>query len=875
MEWTTNKVRRTFLEYFEKHGHAVVDSAPIVIKDDPTLMFTNAGMNQFKSIFVGNEEAQQKRVADAQKCLRVSGKHNDLEEVGRDHYHHTMFEMLGNWSFGDYFKQEAIDRAWDLLVNVYGLDKDRIYITVFGGDDALDLGLDEEAQAFWKRHISEDRILPFGRKDNFWEMGETGPCGPCSEIHVDLRPDAERAAIDGRTLVNQDDPAVIEIWNLVFMQFNRLENGELKALKEKHIDTGMGLERLVRVLQGVDSNYDIDLFQSLIARISKESGLKYNGSAELPDVAFRVIADHIRAIAFCIADGQLPSNTGAGYVVRRVLRRAIRYGFSQLNMKEPFIYKVAGTLIDEMGQEYAELTRGRDLIQKVIREEENTFLATLERGLDRLNSLFEAGAKSTVEGPVAFELYDTFGFPIDLTNLIAEEKGWKVDMPGFEAELKKQKDRSRNASKTSFGDWTILEDGSNSEFVGYDSLEAKTSIAKHRVATVKGKEIVQIVLKQTPFYAESGGQVGDKGTIAIDGELIRIVDTKKENNEIVHFAEKLPHQLNGEVLAKVDPVHRTETKKNHTATHLLHHALRSALGSHVEQRGSLVAPDKLRFDFSHFEKISQEQLDALEAQVRQMIADDYHAEIREMDIKEAKALGAMALFGEKYGDRVRVVQFGSSIELCGGTHVAQTQEIGGFKLLSESSIASGVRRVEALTGKAYQAYVDRKLSLLDSIENELGHPKDTLSTIVKLQADIKLLNARLDGFLEKEKQLLKAELEAGIEKGGSASTLVKKVEGVDGKTVKDAVYGLSLSHKDLLAIVVGQFEEKPFIVVGVSKELVKANEVDASKIIRELAPHIQGGGGGQKFLAMAGGKNKQGLERALEHAKEIVKIQAS
>ncbi|MEQ9187299.1 MAG: alanine--tRNA ligase [Cryomorphaceae bacterium] len=875
MEWTTNKVRRTFLEYFQKHGHTVVDSAPIVIKDDPTLMFTNAGMNQFKSIFVGNEEAQQKRVADAQKCLRVSGKHNDLEEVGRDHYHHTMFEMLGNWSFGDYFKQEAIDRAWDLLVNVYGLDKDRIYITVFGGDDELDLGLDEEAQVFWKRHIAQDRILPFGRKDNFWEMGETGPCGPCSEIHVDLRPDAERAKTDGRTLVNQDDPAVIEIWNLVFMQFNRLENGELKALKEKHIDTGMGLERLVRVLQGVDSNYDIDLFQSLIASIAKESGLKYNGSAELPDVAFRVIADHIRAIAFCIADGQLPSNTGAGYVVRRVLRRAIRYGFSQLNKSEPFIYIVAGTLIDEMGEEYAELKRGRDLIQKVIREEENTFLATLERGLDRLNSLFEADSKSVVEGPVAFELYDTFGFPIDLTNLIAEEKGWRVDMPGFEAELKKQKDRSRNASKTSFGDWTILDDGSNSEFVGYDALEVKTTIAKHRIATLKGKEIVQIVLKKTPFYAESGGQVGDKGTIAIEGEVLRIMDTKKENNEIVHFAEKLPQELSGEVLAKVDPIHRAETKKNHTATHLLHHALRTALGNHVEQRGSLVAPDKLRFDFSHFEKISQDQLDALETQVRQMIADDYRADIREMDISEAKALGAMALFGEKYGDRVRVVQFGSSIELCGGTHVAQTQEIGGFKLLSESSIASGVRRVEALTGKAYQAYVDRKLSLLDSIENELGHPKDTLSCIEKLQADIKLLNTRLDGFLEKGKQLLKAELEAGVEKDGSQASLVKKVVGVDGKTVKDAVYGLTLSHNDLLAIVVGEFEEKPFIVVGVSKELVNAKEVDASKIIRELAPHIQGGGGGQKFLAMAGGKNKQGLDRALEHAKDFVKVQTS
>ncbi|NQV52675.1 MAG: alanine--tRNA ligase [Flavobacteriales bacterium] len=874
MEWTTNKVRATFLEYFRGHGHAVVDSAPIVIKDDPTLMFTNAGMNQFKSIFVGNEDAAQKRIVDTQKCLRVSGKHNDLEEVGRDHYHHTMFEMLGNWSFGDYFKKEAIELAWDLLINVYGIDKGRVYVTVFGGDDELGLGLDEEARDLWKLHIEEDRILPFGRKDNFWEMGETGPCGPCSEIHVDLRSDEERSKVDGRSLVNQDDPSVIEIWNLVFMQFNRLENGDLKTLKEKHIDTGMGLERLVRVLQGVDSNYEIDLFQTLIASIAKETSVAYGGTAELPDVAFRVIADHIRAIAFCIADGQLPSNNGAGYVVRRVLRRAIRYGFSQLNMKKPFIYSIAGTLVDEMGVEFSELTRGKELIQKVIKEEESTFLSTLEKGLDRLSTLFESESGIVVEGPVAFELYDTFGFPIDLTNLIAEERGWKVDMEGFNKELLEQKERSRNAGKTSFGDWTILQEGPNSLFLGYEQLQSSSVMSKYRLATLKGKESAQIVLKETPFYAESGGQVGDKGTLTIGGQELNVFDTKKENNEIIHFIERLPNDVNGEVAAQVDPSLRGETLKNHSATHLLHLALRNTLGTHVEQKGSLVAPDRLRFDFSHFEKVTDEQLQAIERQVREMIAMDLIADIREMSIAEAKELGAMALFGEKYGDRVRVVQFGLSIELCGGTHVPRSSEIGGFKLLSESSIASGIRRVEALTGRAYQTYVDDRMAQLEAIEAELGHPKDSVASVAKLQSDLKKANKLLEELADREKGQLKKDLTAKVARSGGISAVTSLVMGIEGKAVKDAVYGLTLEHNDLLAIVVGEFDEKPYIVVGVSKELVNTAGMDASKLIRELAVHIDGGGGGQKFLAMAGGKNKEGLRRALAHADDIVKDQA-
>jgi len=870
MEWTTRKVRSRFQEYFKEKGHHIVDSAPIVIKDDPTLMFTNAGMNQFKSIFVGNEETQYPRIADTQKCLRVSGKHNDLEEVGRDHYHHTMFEMLGNWSFGDYFKRDAINYAWELLVDVYGLDKDRLYVSIFAGDEELGVEVDNEAEQLWLKHIPSERILKFGRKENFWEMGETGPCGPCSEIHVDLRSEEQRKKVDGRTLVNMDDPEVIEIWNLVFMQFNRLENGKLETLKDKHIDTGMGLERLVRVLQGVSSNYDTDIFVALIKSIEEESGIDYKGSADLSDVAFRVIADHVRAVSFCIADGQLPSNTGAGYVIRRVLRRAIRYGFSQLNMKEPFINKVVIKLIEEMGADFPELTRNRELLTKVVREEEISFLSTLEKGLEKLNVIFQSEGEKIISGDVAFELYDTYGFPIDLTNLIASENNWKVDMKGFSEALETQKNRSRSATKTSFGDWTVLNEGANSSFLGYDQLSCTTKIAKYRSATVKGKEVVQIVLVETPFYAESGGQVGDTGKLLVDGQEIQVVDTKKENNEIIHFISEMVKNISADVEASVNVSRRTDIKKNHSSTHLLHFALRSILGAHVEQKGSLVSPDKLRFDFSHFERISEDQIKEIETLVRDQIESQVELqEWRKMPINEAKEMGAMALFGEKYGNEVRVVKFGDSVELCGGIHVDSTSEIGGFKIISESSVASGVRRVEALTGRAYTTYISNSIDLIEKINDEMGRPKQLLASIQKLQTDYKAAQKLIENFEQVEKSRLRDSLLNAIQVKGDRKMLIQLLKGIDGKAAKDTVYSLTLEVKDLMVVLAGEYESKPYLIVGISKELAERENLDASKMVREIASEIDGGGGGQKFLAMAGGKNSKGLQRALDRAESL------
>ena len=870
MEWTTRKVRSRFQEYFKEKGHHIVDSAPIVIKDDPTLMFTNAGMNQFKSIFVGNEETQYTRVADTQKCLRVSGKHNDLEEVGRDHYHHTMFEMLGNWSFGDYFKKDAINYAWELLVDVYGLDKDRLYVSIFAGDEELGVEVDNEAEQLWLKHIPSERILKFGRKENFWEMGETGPCGPCSEIHVDLRSEEQRKKVDGRTLVNMDDPEVIEIWNLVFMQFNRLENGKLETLKDKHIDTGMGLERLVRVLQGVSSNYDTDIFVALIKSIEEESGIDYKGSADLSDVAFRVIADHVRAVSFCIADGQLPSNTGAGYVIRRVLRRAIRYGFSQLNMKEPFINKVVIKLIEEMEADFPELTRNRELLTKVVREEEISFLSTLEKGLEKLNVIFQSEGEKIISGDVAFELYDTYGFPIDLTNLIASENNWKVDMKGFSEALETQKNRSRSATKTSFGDWTVLNEGANSSFLGYDQLSCTTKIAKYRSATVKGKEVVQIVLVETPFYAESGGQVGDTGKLLVDGQEIQVVDTKKENNEIIHFISEMVKNISADVEASVNVSRRTDIKKNHSSTHLLHFALRSILGAHVEQKGSLVSPDKLRFDFSHFERISEDQIKEIETLVRDQIESQVELqEWRKMPINEAKEMGAMALFGEKYGNEVRVVKFGDSVELCGGIHVDSTSEIGGFKIISESSVASGVRRVEALTGRAYTTYISNSIDLIEKINDEMGRPKQLLASIQKLQTDYKAAQKLIENFEQVEKSRLRDSLLNAIQVKGDRKMLIQLLKGIDGKAAKDTVYSLTLEVKDLMVVLAGEYESKPYLIVGISKELAERENLDASKMVREIASEIDGGGGGQKFLAMAGGKNSKGLQRALDRAESL------
>lgn len=874
MEWTSSKVRRAFLAYFESKEHTIVPSDSIVIKNDPTLMFTNAGMNQFKGIFVGNEDAFAPRVADTQKCLRVSGKHNDLEEVGRDHYHHTMFEMLGNWSFGDYFKKEAIYFAWDLLTNVYKLDKDRMYVTVFEGDDELGLKADKEAEQLWLEHISPDRIIKCGRKDNFWEMGETGPCGPCSEIHVDLRTEAERNVQSGKDLVNNDHPEVIEIWNLVFMQYNRLESGALQPLKEKHIDTGMGLERLVRVLQGVQSNYDTDIFKGLIETTQEATGLKYEGGDTLKDVAFRVIADHVRAVSFCIADGQLPSSTGAGYVIRRVLRRAIRYGYSQLKMDNPFIYKTAERLVTEMGSDFPELKKNEKIVVKVIREEEQSFLSTLSKGLEKLETLFVSQAKGQIKGEVAFELYDTYGFPIDLTQLIADEQGWTVDMVGFNSELVKQKDRSRNATKTSFGDWTVLDDGQNSLFVGYDEHTCETSIVKMRSATVKGKVSVQVVLKKTPFYAESGGQVGDIGKLVVGGETIRVMDTKKENGEIIHFVEKLPKDVEGNVLAQIDLAARVEAMKNHSATHLLHHSLRSVLGSHVEQKGSLVAPDRLRFDFSHYEKLSEVELQKIEQDVLRQINEGIKLEEwRNMPLEDAKEMGAMALFGEKYGNEVRVIKFGQSVELCGGTHVVSTNDIGGFKIVAEAGVASGVRRIEALAGAAYFNYVNAQLNTLEQVKDVLGNPKNPLESILKLQNELKELGKLLEMYKEGAKQALRANLLSKVRTIDGVKILIENVSGIDGKGAKDLAYNMSQENASSIVVLGGVDDDKPYLIVAAAKSLVESSGFDAGKTIRALAPYIDGGGGGQKFLAMAGGKNKQGLKEALVRADEIIRIQ--
>lgn len=839
-------------------------SAPIVIKDDPTLMFTNAGMNQFKSYFLGNEVIKDSRVADSQTCLRVSGKHNDLEEVGRDHYHHTMFEMLGNWSFGDYFKEEAIDYAWDLLVNVYGLDSERLYVSVFEGDEELGLGLDEEAQSFWGKHVSADRILAFDRKDNFWEMGETGPCGPCSEVHIDLRSDEERGKVDGASLVNKDHPEVIEIWNLVFMQFNHLENGTLEPLASKHIDTGMGLERIVRSLQKVDSNYDIDLFKDLIHTLEKLSGKEYTRGEGNKDVAFRVIADHVRAVSFAIADGQLPSNTGAGYVIRRILRRAVRYGYSQLGMHRPFMFDLAAKLVDLMGSDYPRLAQSSQLITKVLKEEETTFLRTLEKGLVRLETSFKSQSTSKViDGKTAFELYDTYGFPIDLTQLIADEQGFEVDMKGFEAELNIQKERSRKAGKSSYGDWTILDDGLNSVFLGYEEESAETKVAKYRSANVKGKQITQVVLKQTPFYAESGGQVGDKGELVISGESYVVFDTKKENGEIVHYLKDTPQDFTLDVTARVDSKRRNEIKKNHSATHLLHYVLRDILGDHVEQKGSLVDSNKLRFDFSHFEKVSEETLAQIERDIQSFIRSNTSLEDwRDMDIDEARSRGAMALFGEKYGDKVRVVKFGDSIELCGGTHVENTSEIEGVKLVSESSVASGIRRIEAITGKAYNDFVVSRLEQLDRLEKMFAQQKDIEAQVSNLIEHNAALKKELESLRRKELDTFRKSVsEKAVTRDGYA-VIIENTKGIEPKDLKDMVFTLISEREDLLCVALGEFNDKPTIVVGVSKKLAEQGQFDARKIVNEMAQHISGGGGGQAFLAMAGGKNKNGLDKA-------------
>lgn len=870
---TSQKVREQFLNFFKSKEHKIVPSAPMVMKDDPTLLFTNAGMNQFKEFFLGNSEVKNKRVADTQKCLRVSGKHNDLEEVGKDTYHHTMFEMLGNWSFGDYFKKEAIQWAWELLTEVYGVAKDSLYVSVFeGSNDSDNLKMDQEAYELWKAIVPEDRIIMGNKKDNFWEMGEQGPCGPCSEIHVDIRSKEEKSKVSGASLVNQDHPQVVEIWNLVFMQYNRKANGELEDLPNRHIDTGMGFERLCMVLQDVKSNYDTDVFTPLIREIETITGIKY-GQKEEVDIAIRVIADHVRAVSFSIADGQLPSNTGAGYVIRRILRRAIRYGFTFLDTKKPFIYRLVKVLGESMGKAFPELKQQYQLIENVIKEEESSFLSTLEQGLVLLDSVIKSSKNKTIDGSKAFELYDTFGFPIDLTALILEEKGYQLDVEGFEKALKVQKDRSRAASETSKEDWTILLEDAEQEFIGYDSLEADVRVVKYRkVTSKKDGDQFQLVFNLTPFYAEGGGQVGDKGYLeAHNGDVTYITDTKRENNEIVHFSESLPKDIGAVFKASVDKKQRQRTASNHTATHLLHQALREVLGNHVEQKGSAVHSKHLRFDFSHFSKMTIEELRDVENFVNARIEGQLpFEENRSIPIKEAMDQGAMALFGEKYGDTVRTVRFGQSIELCGGTHVQNTSEIWHFKITSESAVAAGIRRIEAITSDAVKDFYFKNNRALFEIRDLLNNTKEPVKAVAALQDENTKLKKQVETLLRDKAKGLKTELLGELKEVNGVKFLAKKVD-LDAGGIKDLSFEIGSNKQDLFMLLASEKGGKAILSCYISKELAFERNLNAGAIVRELGKFIQGGGGGQPFFATAGGKNPDGIPEALEKVKDYLK----
>jgi alanyl-tRNA synthetase len=873
---TANDIRRQFLDFFRSKGHHIVPSAPIVVKNDPTLLFTNAGMNQFKDYFLGNKNPEYSRIADTQKCLRVSGKHNDLEEVGVDTYHHTMFEMLGNWSFGDYFKEEAIAWSWELLTSVYKLDKDRLYVTVFKGDDKEGLPKDEEAYNFWKQHIAEDRILLGNKKDNFWEMGDTGPCGPCSEIHVDCRTDEERKQKDGKELVNADHPQVIEIWNNVFMQFNRLKDGTLQPLPAKHVDTGMGLERLVRVLQGKHSNYDTDLFSGTIEAIEKHTHKQYTNTDSKKDIAFRVLADHIRAIGFTIADGQLPSNTGAGYVIRRILRRAVRYYYSYLDHKQPLLHLLMPVLAKQFEHVFPELQKQIDLVSKVVKEEEDAFLRTLDKGLKKIDEIitvtFDRKSK-VIDGKAAFELYDTYGFPIDLTRLIGAENGLTVDEQAFEAEMQQQKTRSRAATALDTDDWVILKDAGSSKFMGYDHAETEASVLKYRRVKAKGKESYQIVLDKTPFYAESGGQVGDTGELIFPNDTIQIVDTKKENDLIIHFAESLPADLTKPLLARIDTAKRVSTAVHHSATHLLHAALRQVLGTHVAQKGSLVNEEHLRFDFSHFAKVTDEEIAKIESIVNEKIRENIPVVIKEMKKDEAVKLGAMALFGEKYGDIVRVVIMDPvySIELCGGTHVGATGQLGFFKITSEGAVAAGVRRVEAVSGKAAEEYINEKLDLVNNIREQLKSPKDIIKAIEKLQEEKILLEKHAENLEARQLVGIRNELLQKDQIINQVTFIGEIVSVSSPDALKKLCSDLRTHLNDHLIVLCSNIDGKPYVAIGVDETVVAAKGLDAGKIIKEhVAPLIKGGGGGQKTLATAGGQDAGKLPEVIEKVKALL-----
>jgi alanyl-tRNA synthetase len=863
-------IRAKFLDFFTDKEHKIVASAPMVMKNDPTLMFTNAGMNQFKEYFLGNKVASNRRVADTQKCLRVSGKHNDLEEVGKDTYHHTMFEMLGNWSFGDYFKKEAIAFAWEFLTEELQIDKNDLYVTVFEGDDAEGLSKDDEAISFWESHISPERILMGSKADNFWEMGDQGPCGPCSEIHVDIRSAEDKAKVDGATLVNMDHPQVVEVWNLVFIEFNRKANGSLEKLPEKHVDTGMGFERLCMVVQGVQSNYDTDVFTPIIREIETRTATDYGKKEEI-DIAIRVIADHLRAVSFSIADGQLPSNNGAGYVIRRILRRAIRYGYTFLNQKEPFIFALVKTISDQMGDAFPELKDQQDLIRNVIKEEEQSFLKTLSQGLVMLEQLMKSNAQKQLSGAKAFELYDTFGFPVDLTALILSENDMTLDVDAFETEMEQQKARSRAAAQVETEDWIDLRADDEQEFVGYDLLKTPVKIVRYRKVTTKNDSLFQLVFNLTPFYPEGGGQVGDKGYLeAPNGNVTYITDTKKENNLIIHVANQLPNDLNATFTAVVDEQKRNATAANHTATHLLHQGLRSVLGAHVGQKGSMVRSGYLRFDFSHFAKLTSDELSAVEAFVNARIQEQIELEEqRSTPYQKAIDNGALALFGEKYGDTVRSIRFGESVELCGGTHVQNTAALWHFTITAETAVASGIRRIESVTANEAKKRVYDQAETFEQLKKQLKNPQDVIASVEALQEENSKLKKELENLNKQLVVQLISELETKSITQGEMSIIIAEVD-LDGTSLKDALFKLGQKHQNLIAVLGSKKGNKPLLSCYVSKALAEKGTWQANAIIKQISPHIQGGGGGQPFFATAGGKNANGIPAALSAAKHML-----